>query len=452
MSASHRRQARVAVLRRTLQVFAFFWRQRHALDAPARNRLEAEFMPAALALQSQPVSPVGRLVGRVLMLLLALLLVWAVFGRVDIAINATGKVVPSARTKSIASVEIASVRAIHVTDGQRVKAGDPLIDLDATETDSEHDKAAELHAQAELQVARASALIAAIDNGRPPAMAPMADVPPADVPPAEWAAERAHLAGQYRDYLAKLRRIDADIRRCEEALPLAAQQAVDYQALAADHDVAPHAYLQKEQARVDLDGQLRQALAQREELIADTRKTAYDAIADGRKQADETREDARRAGSHSQRLQLTAPVDGTVQQLAVHTVGGVVPAAQPLMQIVPQEQAVEVEATVENKDIGFVREGQAAAVKVDAFEYTKYGTVGARVERIARDAVNDEKRGLLYTVGVTLDRAALAVDGRSVALSPGLSVSVEIKTGSRRIIEYVLSPLLQHGSESFHER
>ena len=145
-------------------------------------------------------------------------------------------------------------------------------------------------------------------------------------------------------------------------------------------------------------------------------------------------------------------MDGTVQQLAVHTVGGVVPAAQPLMQIVPLNSMVEFEAFIADQDVGFVREGAHAAVKIDAFDYTRYGTVDAVVTHISRDAIEDEKKGLRYSVKVELTRPELMVDGRAIRLTPGMSGSVEIRTGERRVIQYVLSPLMQHAQESLHER
>jgi hypothetical protein len=165
-----------------------------------------------------------------------------------------------------------------------------------------------------------------------------------------------------------------------------------------------------------------------------------------------TLQDQRRAGEHSKLLKLVAPVSGTVQQLNVHTVGGVVPAAQPLMQIVPQEAAVEVEAFLENKDIGFVQVGQDAKVKIEAFDYTRYGTVPATVRHVSHDAIEDEKRGLIYASKIVLSRHTLAAEGRTLALAPGMSVTVEIRTGTRRVIEYVLSPLIRHQQESLNER
>lgn len=447
MNPLYRIQAYGALFNRYRETFAYFWRRRRALDGPPLRGFEAEFLPAALSLQAKPVSPVGRALAYVMVGLVLTVVAWSIIGRVDIVANATGKIIPSARTKTVASVEVASVRAIHVQEGQSVKAGDLLVELDASATEADHDKAEAAQGEALLQIARARALVAALATGRPPVMALVAGVTLE-----KRQGEQQHVLGQYQDYLAKLRRLDGGIAHYSQALPLATQQARDYQVLAETHDVPPHAYLQKEQARLDLEGQLRDARDQREALIAETRRSALDAITDGEKQANDALQDVRRAGSHNRLLRLLAPVDGTVQQLTVHTVGGVVPAAQPLMQIVPREQSVEVEATLENRDIGFVEEGQAAAVKVSAFEYTKYGTVEGRVTHVAKDAVQDEKRGLLYTTTITLNRSTLLVDGREVSLMPGMAVDVDIKTGSRRAIEYVLSPLLQHAREGLHER
>ncbi|WP_139144093.1 HlyD family efflux transporter periplasmic adaptor subunit, partial [Janthinobacterium lividum] len=163
-------------------------------------------------------------------------------------------------------------------------------------------------------------------------------------------------------------------------------------------------------------------------------------------------QDARRAGARGSLLRLTAPVDGTVQQLKLHTVGGVVPAAQALMQIVPRQGKLEIDAMLENRDVGFVQEGQAVAVKVDAFDYTKYGTVPAVVSSVSRDAIEDEKKGLVYAVKITLQQPSIVIDGRLVPLSAGMAVRAEIRTGTRRVIEYVLSPLVQHQKEALHER
>jgi hemolysin D len=444
---SHRRQAWGELFRRYGAIFTYSWRNRHAVSGRWFSSEEAEFLPAALALQERPVSPAARVLARLLMAMVAVAITWSVLGKIDIIVNANGKVIPSGRTKTLASIDIASVKALHVVEGQAVKTGQVLVELDTSEFDAQRDKAQGDATMAHLQAERSRALIAAVDAMRPPRLVPIGDIPAEKL-----LAAQEQLDGQYRDFRAKLARIDGDIQRYGDALQLATRRAHDFEILARDHDVSTHAWLEKEQARIELEGQLTDARNQRTALIAETRRVANDALTEGTRLAAASRQDALRAAEHERLLKLTAPVDGTVQQLTLHTLGGVVAAAQPLMQIVPKQDVVEVEAYLENKDIGFVRVGQEAAVKVDAFDYTKYGTVPGRLTHVSRDAIQDEKRGLIYAVTVTLDKASLPVDGRDMVLSAGMAVNVEIKTGERRIIEYVLSPLLKHQRESLNER
>ena len=136
----------------------------------------------------------------------------------------------------------------------------------------------------------------------------------------------------------------------------------------------------------------------------------------------------------------------------MHTEGGVVTPAQPLMVVVPADQPLEVEAFFENKDIGFLRQGQVAEVKVETFQFTKYGTLDAELTSVSHDAISDEQRGLIYASRVRMARTSLDVDGTEVRLSPGMAVTVEVKTGQRRVIEYFLAPLLRHTDESLRER
>lgn len=447
MSTKHKLEARGVLLRHYWRTFAHFWKEREKLGGDVFHEHEAEFLPAALEIQEKPVSPTLRWTARVLILLFLVLLCWSVFGRMDIVVNATGEIIPHERTKSIGSVEVASVSALHVVEGQFVKKGDLLVELDASASDAEHGKAQSGVLEAKLQIARSRAMIAAVDSRLPPALPAIEGVP------AQKLAEaRGVLDGQFRDFMAKLQRTEGEIARYGQALPLAAQRAQDYKELAKNHDVPMHAYLEKEQARVDLEGQLNDAKNQRAAVIAEARRIANDAEVEADKTLGGAREDVVRTAAHSKLLKLTSPVDGTVQQLAVHTVGGVVPAAQELMKIVPKEHVIEVEAMMENKDVGFVKEGQSAAVKIDAYEYTKFGVIPARVVHVSHDAIKDEKRGLLYSVILALDKSSISVKGEQMPLSTGMSVKADIKTGSRRVIEYFLSPLLQHKGESLNER
>jgi hemolysin D len=455
MTLQHRAIAYRELIARYIKIFAYFWRQRRQHGGTGFSRDEAEFLPAALSLQERPISPTARWTGRVIATMTLTVIAWSIIGRVDIIVNANGKVIPSGRVKTIAAVEVASVRAIYVTEGQHIKAGDILVELDASSSDADREKAIVDINEAVVQGARARAMITALKSGRPPVLAGLAALERAEqlnISREKWHDEQLHVDGMYRDYLAKLQRLNSDIARCEQSLPFVTERAKDYRALLQDHDVPQHTWSQQEQARVDLQGQLESAKNQRDALIAETQKIALDQLSDASKIIAASRQDVIRSTSHSKLMKLTSSIDGTVQQLNVHTVGGVVPAAQPLMQIVPAASAVEIEVVLDNKDIGFVHEGQNAEVKIDTFEYSKYGTIPAIIAQVSRDAIEDEKKGPIYTARLQPTKQALMVDGRLRPLAPGMAVNIEIKTGDRRIIEYVLSPLVRHQHEALHER
>ncbi len=455
------------LIERYQQHLAHFWARRHEVTPPELKAHESEFLPSALALQTAPVSPAGRWVARILLALLLALLLWSVLGKMDIIVNASGKIIPSDHSKTIASVETARVNGLFVQEGQSVVAGDFLVELDTRMSDRERDKAIGDREAALLQVARSRALLSSIKAKR---FVPMVGVEGVSVE--RVADARHHLESQWLDFEAKLKHLEGAIVRYKRQLPLITERANDYRVLAQEHDVSRHAWQEKEREQIELEGNLADAANQRRAHIAETSKNAEDALNEGLRLAQSSGQDAERAAAHSDLLRLKAPVSGTVQQLTVHTVGGVVQSAQPIMVIVPSQHQVEVEAFIENRDVGFVREGQHVQIKIETFDYTKYGTVSGRVSRVSRDAIalntqtgsgaspqahqedtkKDSPKGPVYAIKVVLDHSAMTIDGRQVALTPGMSVSIEIKTGSRRIIEYFLSPLMQHAHESFNQR
>jgi len=426
---------------------AFHWRRRHSVLALRLTRAEAEFYPPTLALEERPVSPTLRITALMLIVLVSLAVTWASVGQVDIVAKATGKVIPSERTKTIASIDTASVVAIHVAEGQLVKSGELLIELDATPLEADRDKARGDESFARLTVARSRALLAAIEDGRPPRLASSTEYSTDDLHQAQ-----RQLDAQYHEFAAKLAQVTEEIKHYVDALPVAVEREEIFKSLLAQRDVSTDAWLEKKQARLDIEAHLADARSSRASLVAQTKREALDAAADATKVAANSKEDEIHAAAHARLLTLRSPEDGTVQQLSVHTLGGVVEAAQPLMLIVPSSNRVEVEASVPDRDIGFVQLGQYASVKVAAFEYTKYGTLSGVVDSISHDAVEDKDHQLSYLIRVLLDRSTIDVNGHATQLIPGMSVDVDIKTGRRRVIDYLLSPLLRHQRESLHER
>ena len=366
---------------------------------------ELEFLAAVLEVQESPPSPAGRAVAFSIAAVFVFALLWAFFGKIDIIAVAQGKIVPGDRSKLIQPLESGVIKAIYVRDGSRVKAGDPLIDLDTTAS-PDHERFQNEHYAALIEIARLRALLSDKERFEVPAGAN----------PALIEAERNRL----RDQLTEYRSLKS--------------QAEAYKDLLEKQYVPRLQYLEVERKRAEKMNEYTAALSS-----AETRARSLS-------------KEITKAGTRADQQHLTAPIDGVVQQLAVHTIGGVVTPAQQLMVIAPEEGLLEVEAIIENKDVGFVNAEQGAEVKIDAFPFTRYGTVEGKVISMSRDAVQVEKVGLVYTARVNLLRSTIQIENKEIRLTPGMTVAVEIKTGKRRLIEYFLSPLIQAGHESIRER
>jgi hemolysin D len=389
--------------------------------------------------------------------------------------TAVGKVTTNDHSKVIQPMEIAVVKTIFVRDGQVVKRGQVLIELDATAAASDSERLRNEALTAQLEAMRAHAMLSALTNGKPPQLAAINGVNAE-----RRLTEQEQLLGQYQEYQAHQQQLQAEIVRhraelqtmqeqvvkLEQTAPIAQRRAEDYRKLLKDNFISQHGYLEREQVKIEQEQDLAVSQARVREiratlaevqsrqatLEAQTRRQLLDQHNLAAQKALSLAQELNKAEQHSRLMHLTAPVAGVVQQLAVHTVGGVVTPAQALMVIVPYDNTLEIEAMLPNKDIGFVNPGQEAGVKVEAFPYTKYGTLHGKITQVSSDAIADEKLGLIYATKVKLDNDTLNVGNKIVRLTPGMAVTVEIKTGTRRVIEYFLSPLIQYSSESLRER
>ncbi|TNF10871.1 MAG: HlyD family type I secretion periplasmic adaptor subunit, partial [Pseudomonadales bacterium] len=414
--------AKRELINRYRQAWRHSWRNRQAMDAPPRLNHEVHFLPAALALQEAPVHPAPRIIQWTIIAFAVIALLWACIGEIDVVATATGKIVPSGKSKVIQPSEVAVVKAIHVYDGQRVKAGELLVELDTQITGADVQRLKSDLLAAQVDSARAGALLDAIEEGREPASLASRI---AQASEAQQRSAQTWLRGQYLELQSTLQQSDAEIAqrtaeiqaarawvaKLQESLPIARQLAADYKRLLDKAYVAKHAYLEKEQQRLDQERELavqqarvlelqaakQQAESRRQSVLAQTRRAMLDLLHESEQRAAGLQQELSKAEQRNRLMHLTAPVDGTVQQLAIHTAGGVVTEAQPLMVIVPSNQPVEVEAMLENKDIGFVRPGQEVEVKVDTFTFTKYGVVHGTVVSISDDAIEDERLGLVYS-------------------------------------------------------
>jgi hemolysin D len=460
-----------------------------------RRREELAFLPAALEIVETPPSPFGRLIGLAIIAAFCLALGWATFGKLDIVASATGRIIPNGRTKVVQPFETGVVRAIRVHDGQRVQAGEVLIELDPTINQAELGHLRGDLIAARLDVARLRAALAEGDD-------PAADFdPPSEASAALVATQRRFLTDQVREQRAKLAALDRQraqkeaergtisrtIDKLEATLPLL-RQRVDIRKTLFDHETGSRwNYLEILQAHVEgekelevqkskaveADAALAAIVETRAQTVAEYRRTWSAELVEAERKATGLADDVVKATERTRLQALTAPVAGTVQQLAVHTVGGVVTPAQSLLVIVPADSRLEIEAMVANRDIGFVHAGQPAEIKVDTFNFTKYGLLHGEVLGVSQDAIARDKppersrekplgaasdssepqgQEMTYAARISLDRTQMQVEDRLVDLTPGMAVTVEIKTGTRRIIDYLLSPLMRFTQESLHER
>ena len=440
----------------------------------AKRYEEHDFLPAALEVLEKPPSPVGRAILGCITLFLIIALSWSIFGHVDVVASAQGKIIPQGNVKVIQPAEYGVVKALHVRDGDPVKAGDVLIELDPAQTVAEQGQAAQALSTARIDEARAAALIAHLDGGKSKFIAPaqtptgLADVQQALVNSqvAEYEAQLAALVQQRRERLADKLVTERQLAKLEQTLPLIAEQVAAREALLKKGLTPRLLFLELKERLVAQESDIRIAREQRakteaaiasldrqtDQVKSEFRSKVTAQFAEAGHQVRMAEQEVARTASRTGLKRLIAPVDGTVQQLAIHTIGGVVEPAQPLMVIVPQGSALEVDALVLNKDIGFVQVGDSVEVKLEAFPFTKYGVIDGSLSRLSLDAIQDETLGLVSPARVALPQDTIMVNGRDVALGPGLAATAEIKTGERRIIEFILSPLLRYRDEAMRER
>ncbi|MBL8471139.1 MAG: HlyD family type I secretion periplasmic adaptor subunit [Rhodocyclaceae bacterium] len=463
---------------RYLRVFGAAWAERGKLAPRRHDGLERQFLPAILEIVETPASPLGRAVMWSIVAALATALLWSYLGEVDEVAVAPGKIIVADKPKLVQPAETAVVRRILVREGDAVTAGQTLIELDAaaTATAAETERLRGALSAARLEATRYAALQEAALN--PAAVVQLQAA--AGASEREIAAELQAARSQHQEHRARLQSLRAEQARREAELaaarevaaklertaPIARRRAEDYKSLAERHFVSEHAYLEREQVRIEQEQELAYQTAHVRELEAAvsearSRESTYTAEyrrgndgarLDAEKRAAQLAQELLKAGTREAQQRLAAPVAGIVQQLAVHSVGGVVTPAQALMLIVPHDYQPEVEAVLPNKDVGFVKVGQAAVVKVETFPYTHYGTLAGTVSFVSADAISDEKRGLVFQAYIRLTRATLEVNGRPVRLTPGMQVSAEINTGRRRVIDFFLDPMRKTVAESLHER
>jgi hemolysin D len=472
-----------------------------ALRFIPRSAEDRDFLPAALEILETPPSVVSIAFIWLICAVVATAIGWAYFGKLDVYAVAQGKIQPIGRSKVVQPLEPGKIRTVLVDNGAAVKEGDVLIELDPTDAGADQEKLTQDLDSSNAEASRRRAAIAAAGQDRP--VAPAVDFASgtgdfirqreeralaADL--AQLVASRQSLDAQLAQQTTTESKLRASIAEREKLLTLS-QERIDMRETLSSRGAGSRSlvidaltqFQTDKTAQVSEEGQLRETVAAMETTRRKYSETVAQFVADqtqklveAERKRDQVQQDLIKAKNKYERMRLRAPISGTVQQLAVTTVGQVVTGGQTLMTVVPLDAPLEIETMVQNKDVGFVQVGQLAIVKIDAFPFTRYGTIDGTVTKVSSEAVDmrdapnlsdasasvkvqgaspnspTNKPDLAFPATIKLVQRSIEVNGQDVLLSPGMTATVEIKTGARRVIDYVLSPLREVVSQAAHER
>ncbi len=432
---------------------------------------DKEFLPPAVEILEKPPSPAGRILIWVVLALFLLAILWSFIGEIDEVVVARGKVIPIGYTKVLQSEDKGIVKRILAQEGQKVRQGDLLIELDRTMSESDLNALKKEIAYYDTNIRR---IMAELED-KP--FLPEAGSP---VDSKDFVQQMSLYRSRQSEKKAKLEFYDAQIRQKEDSVRVAESSLVKYKellAIAREREenlkeivdvgaISKYTYLEYKGKRIELEQNVKmnlselsaaeaEASAARQEkaqYLAEWNRQLQEELINSRKQYNTLKESERKAELKNKLIEIKAPVDGAVHKLDIHTVGAVVTEAQPLMEVVPEGTAMEVEAWMENQDVGFVTPNMPVEIKVDAFNFQKFGTLKGKVREISPDAIEDKERGQLYRVMVSLDEEKLHMDNRDLQVYPGMAVSAEIKTRKKRIIDFFLEPFQTYKSEALRER
>jgi hemolysin D len=474
--------------------------------APVISRRDREFLPAALEILETPPAPAPVALMLTLCTLVAVALGWSFYGRLDVHAVAQGKIEPNGRSKLIQPLDPGKVLSLAVENGSHVKAGDLLIAFDPAEAEADARGSADDIMNGRAEIVRRHAAIKSAYGWPERALLP---APPLafdpDASAQATAREKAVLAadlGQLNETLASFAKQIAQKVATRERLNMSIayettliktlQDRVGMRQESIRHGAGSQANLYDALESLDKSrsalagdqGQLVETEAAIAELESERTKAVSqfvadnaNKLADAERKVDTTVQQLAKAKARLDRTKTFSPIDGTVQALAVTTVGQVVTTGQQLMTIVPNNSELRVEVYMNNTDIGFVKVGQEAAIKVDAFPFTRYGTLHGKVIQVATDAIDEQDarraqanaanltnsanstpavpgqpQNFVFQVTLSLEERAMKIGEAVIPLTPGMTVTAEVKTESRRVIDYLFSPLAKVASEALREK
>ena len=444
---------------------------KRSIGEDGQDARETEFLPSILEVTETPPSPVGRAVLWTLVALLVAGAIWICVGEVDEVAVANGKVIPVGNVKIVQSQNKGAIKELDVKEGDYVEEGQTLVVLDTTKTQADVDQLKKQAAYYGMTVARLQAEMQDAPFTPPQDPEGLLEQKDIDAQVTLYESRRAKLAADQEKNLAAVQQAAASVEGSEaqlqkyRALQNVAQEKEDrLNELMQEDAISYFQLLEARATRVEyqrnadateksiLEQQGKLAEAQDNFATTDSayRQETMSQLVEAKRQLNAIQEELKKADETNQQSEIVAPISGRVNQLAVHTLGGVVSEGQALMMIVPDDATMEIEAYADNKDIGFIQQGQTAEVKVETFNFQKFGMVNATVDEISPDAgsnVQDKETYQKYRLTLGLEN-----DDSGIDLTPGMNVSAEIKIKKKKIIDFFLDPFRKYKDEALRER
>lgn len=427
-----------------------------------------EFTPLLVEIEERPTSPLGRSLLWSLFAFLTISLLWLFFAKIDIVVSARGKVIPDGEIKTLQPVETGVIGSILVKEGQSVKKGEVLMEIDPSVTQSDLASKQKNLTLLELEIERLDAQI----NDRA-------------FHPSSKCQETSAIATQQMMYTSgklaydqQRQVLQEQIRQNDEATETAKADKSRLKQLlssAKDHEarlkevldiIAKKEYEDAKNQRVEYQeqftmkehviaqsqGKLNELNQQLRLITQEYRNKLLAELTQKSKEATSLRTEVETTQFRNAKQQIIAPVDGTIGKLLVHTVGGVVTPAEKLLTLIPKGVPLIIQATVLNQDIGFITKEMESAIKIDTFDFQKYGLLHGKVKHIADDAIEDEKLGPVYEIAIAPSSLILKGEGKTLSIHPGMSVTAELKVGKRRVIEFFIYPMIKYLDEGLSVR
>ncbi len=435
---------------------------------------ETEFLPAILEVTETPPSPIGRFVMWTVLALIVSAVTWSVLGHINEVAVASGKVIPSGQIKTVQVKNKGIVKEINVEEGQLVQEGDVLVVLDPTTTSADYDSLRKRAAYYKLDIQRLTAELT---------QQPFTPEEDPDLEPHDLAAEMALYQSRTSDYrtqrqsredviaqkVARLQATQASYEKYAEVLAIEQEKEARLVDLSEQNAISQFQLLEQQsrtieytknaQSELDSLNSIRAEIAEAQQNLANVdasyHKDIMTALVEAKKEYYSVTEAIKKAEEDSRMSVIYAPTSGRIYNLDIHTLGGIVTDAQPLMQIVPEDAKLEFEVYADNKDIGFIKVGQEAEVKVETFNFQKFGMYKAEVLEISADAVNEpnnQQRDKKYKLILDPTSNNINVYGQPAKIEVGMNVSAEIKIKDKRIIDFFLDPFRRYTSEALRER